>query len=120
MNRTLQQALHAVGMAEHPDKAPAARSPQWPKARAAWLREHPACEACGGTDHVEVHHRVPFSWDASRELDKTNFVTLCEKGPGCNCHLHYGHCGNWKFANSNVDRDASWAKSMIGLASKRA
>ena len=44
------------------------RSPHWPTVRRAWLKHHGQCEACGGTDHLEVHHVIPFSVDPDMEL----------------------------------------------------
>lgn len=35
------------------------RSAKWPALRAAWLKDHPQCEGCGGTKHLEVHHKRP-------------------------------------------------------------
>lgn len=84
------------------------RSPRWPAARAAWLRLHPTCAACGAPDHVEVHHVYPFSWPrgAATELDPTNFITLCEHSSR-NCHLSLGHLGDWKARNPDVRADAA-------------
>lgn len=87
------------------------RSDQWPKVRAAWLKKHPECALCGGTEKLEVHHMVAFHLDPSRELDPKNFITLCEaKHNGVNCHLAWGHLGNFKKINPSVVKDAaSWA-----------
>ena len=81
-----------------------ARSPQWAGVRKAWLKIHPACAACGTTENVEVHHEVPYHICPERELDDTNFVTLCENGG--NCHLFVGHLKNWKSFNKSVKDDA--------------
>lgn len=78
------------------------RHSQWPKVRAAWLKEHPACAACGNRAKadVQVHHLIPFHVAPKRELDPTNLITLCERGPcGINCHLQIGHSGSWQTHN---------------------
>lgn len=80
------------------------RSPKWPKERAEWLKEHDFCRACGRKDHLQVHHKVPFHIDKSKELDRDNFITLCENTPE-NDHLVVGHNGNWKNYNPNVEED---------------
>jgi hypothetical protein len=82
------------------------RSTQWPKARKEWLKDHPACAACGHTLMVQVHHKKPFHIYRELELDQTNFITLCECSPS-NHHLHIGHLGDWKNFNPNVEQDAA-------------
>jgi 5-methylcytosine-specific restriction endonuclease McrA len=44
--------------------------PGWAKARAAHLRTHPACEACGTTVDLEVDHVTPRSMSGG-------LMTLC-------------------------------------------
>jgi 5-methylcytosine-specific restriction enzyme A len=82
------------------------RSPRWPKLRRAWLADNPRCAACGGSKAVEVHHCVPFSWRPDWELERSNFLTLCEQSPW-DCHLRIGHCGNWTKANPHARADAA-------------
>lgn len=84
---------------------PKRRSSEWPKTRKTWLEQHPTCSACGGSTKPEVHHMTPFHLDPSKELDPTNFITLCESTP--ECHLRTGHLGNWKKFNANVVADAA-------------
>jgi predicted HNH restriction endonuclease len=86
------------------------RSPQWPEARANYLKIHNKCTVCNGTKNLEVHHVKPFHVHPELELDPTNFITLCESGDnGINCHLLVGHLGNFKSVNLNVLTDAtSW------------
>jgi 5-methylcytosine-specific restriction endonuclease McrA len=79
-----------------------ARSGHWPVLRAAWLKEHPACAACGASEHLTVHHVVPFQVDPRKELDATNLITLCER-----CHLVFGHLGDWQSRNPDVRIDAA-------------
>ena len=83
------------------------RSPHWASVRKAFLVDHPSCAVCGGTDHVEVHHQKPFHLHPELELDNKNFVTLCEsKKDGVNCHLLFGHLGNFRSFNVDVLKDA--------------
>lgn len=72
-----------------------ARSPEWPKVRAAHLKTQPVCQVCGGTKNLQVHHIQPFHLDQSLELDPNNLITLCEN-PKWNCHLKYGHFDNFR------------------------
>ena len=80
------------------------RSPEWFELRRKWLEKHPFCEACGGTERLEVHHIVPVHIDPSRELDETNLITLCE-AKDRNCHFVFGHFHNWWAWNPNVIED---------------
>ena len=82
------------------------RSGKWPKVRDEHLKEHPFCEACGGTDNLQVHHIVPVS-HGGPELEPPNLMTLCTDGPaGTNCHYIFGHSADWKARNSNAKVDA--------------
>lgn len=87
------------------DKPGAVRSPHWCSVRAAHLKLHPVCEACGGTDHLEVHHEAPYHVHPERELSEDNLVTLCE-APGKDCHYALGHAYNWHGWNPDVRADA--------------
>lgn len=103
--------LRAVTNIGKPNKG---RSPKWPAARKAYLLTHPTCEACGGTDMLEVHHRKPFHLYPALELDPANFITLCEH-PARNCHFAVGHCLNWKDWNPFVrDLAAAFLSAMRG------
>ena len=90
------------------------RSPEWPRVRAKHLKTNPTCAVCGGTANIEVHHIEPFHLHPERELDPTNLITLCESGhEGVNCHLHYGHLGDFHSYNVNVVEDAGvWKKKI--------
>lgn len=91
-------------------KAPvhAARSPKWPALRARHLKENPVCAACGGHLKLEVHHVYPFHDYPALELEPSNLVTLCEsKRWGVNCHLFFGHAGDYKRSNPTVRYDAA-------------
>lgn len=91
------------------------RSPQWPLVRSQWLDLHGECAACGQKDNLNVHHIVPFHIDPTKELDPTNFITLCTDGPGhANCHLLFGHSGSFRSAgNAEVRRDATQFREML-------
>lgn len=85
--------------------AGAPRSPKWPGVRDAYLKLHPSCAVCGGTKSLQVHHRMPFHLHPDMELDPLNLITLCEAS-GVNCHLTFGHAGDFKGVNSDIDADA--------------
>ena len=90
---------------KHP--ASAKRSSHWPKARKEHLAKNPTCAICGGSKLLEVHHIRPFHLHPDLELDPKNFITLCENGKdGVNCHLLFGHLGNFKSFNVDVKTDA--------------
>ena len=74
--------------------------------RAVHLFHNPTCAACGGTEHLEVHHCKPFHLHPDLELEPANLITLCEK-PGHVCHLIFGHAGNWKGYVATVHEDAA-------------
>jgi len=77
------------------------RSPRWPAARAAWLKDHPACAATGSTADIEVHHITPVHVAPDRELDPDNLITLCRP-----MHFWLGHGGDWRAYNPYVVFDA--------------
>lgn len=81
------------------------RSPRWAGVRDHFLEGHPSCAACGGREHVQVHHKQPFHEFPELELDLTNLISLC-MGPA-ECHLLVGHGGNYKFYNPAVEQDAA-------------
>jgi hypothetical protein len=62
------------------------RSPHWPTVRKQHLELHPTCAACGTKEHLEVHHKIPFHDDPSKELDPTNLITFCREH-----HFEIGH-----------------------------
>ena len=78
------------------------RSPQWHKVEKAHLAKEPACQWCGATVKVQVHHIAPFHLASALELDPKNLITLCEEGGYLNCHLFHGHNGDWKSFNEQV------------------
>ena len=95
--------LRAIG---HLPGAPvygASRSGRWPKLERDWLKLHDACAACGSTDQVSVHHKMPFHLAPERELDPANLISLCEKH---GCHFSFGHNYDWHAYNLHVEEDA--------------
>lgn len=93
-----------------PGQVGAGRSSKWPAVRAAYMKGHPVCEACGAKTDLEVHHVVSFHTDPILELEPANLITLCRTD-----HLKLGHrCDdghtNWgKCENPNVREDAARA-----------
>lgn len=77
----------------------AGRSSRWPTVRAAHLKSHPTCAACGGKSKLEVHHILPVHVYPNRELDTENLITLCDKR---GCHFAFGHLYDWKSWNAGV------------------
>lgn len=90
------------------------RSPLWNRVRNSHIKRQGKCQLCGGTDDLEVHHIVPFHIDPDKELDPNNLITLCGSGKGgVNCHLFFGHLGNWKKCNTTVVIDClEWSKKI--------
>jgi 5-methylcytosine-specific restriction protein A len=54
----------------------------------------------------------PFHLNPARELDPTNFITLCESA-GHNCHLIFGHLLAWASWNASVLADAAAYRSKL-------
>ena len=76
--------------------------------RKSYREANPRCEACGGTNDLQVHHVRAFHCDDRLELDQGNLITLCTDGPcNLNCHFVIGHAGNTKTNNPNVREDAA-------------
>jgi 5-methylcytosine-specific restriction endonuclease McrA len=92
------------------------RSSEWSAVRAAHVKRHPACLACGSVEQLNVHHIEPFHLRPDLELEPSNLVTLCREH-----HFRIGHDpdGPWKpqkpswiKSNPNVRQDAiNWARS---------
>ena len=80
------------------------RSGKWAAVRRRHLTRQPACQWCGGTQDVEVHHIMPFHLHRELELEPRNLVTLCEHGD-LDCHLRHGHLGNWRSFNPFILHD---------------
>lgn len=85
----------------------ATRSPLWRYVRAQHLKRNPTCAVCGGTEKLEVHHIRPFHINPELELNPNNLITLCEsKKKGVTCHQFFGHLGDYRKVNLDVEVDA--------------
>ena len=89
------------------------RSPLWPKARADYLKLHPVCEITGSTKKLIIHHKKPFHLYPELELNPTNFIALSEDVFGSNIHLVFGHLGNYKKFNPDIEKDAAIWKQKL-------
>jgi 5-methylcytosine-specific restriction protein A len=90
------------------------RSNQWPWIRQVFLKKNPKCCVCGTTKNLEVHHIIPFQYRPDLELVESNLITLCEsKKKGVNCHLFFGHLGDYVKYNPSVIVDANIWKLKI-------
>lgn len=86
----------------------AKRSGGWSKARKEHLLRYPTCAVCSGTESLEVHHKEPFHINPELELSPSNMITLCEsKKNGANCHLLFGHLGDYRCVNKDVVEDST-------------
>lgn len=74
------------------------RSPKWASFRKKFMKGK-VCAVCGGKTKVEAHHIIPFSLDPTKELDVKNLVPLCEGKKTVNCHLIFGHGGDYRDYN---------------------
>jgi len=82
------------------------RSGKWETVRKHFLEQYPRCAACNRSDHLQIHHCVPFHLDSALELEPSNLITLCEGEGTNNDHFVIGHFKNWKTFNPNVREDA--------------
>ncbi len=82
---------------------PLSRSSGWIPLRSEFLKVNPVCEICGRTNNLQVHHKKCVSDHPELELVKDNLVTLCD-GP-TKCHFVFGHLGNWKSINEDIEND---------------
>lgn len=99
---------HLTGVLQGKHPLTARRSGKWPAVRERHLEANPCCAVCGGTAKLQVHHKNPFHLQPDLELDPGNLITLCEVDRGgVNCHLFFGHLGNFKAFNPAVADDAA-------------
>ena len=85
------------------------RSSKWSAVRRHYLAGHPACEFCGATTGLQVHHVVPISIDRTKELDPENLITLCVED-----HLRWGHLGDDNHGyNLDVRADSAWWREKV-------
>jgi 5-methylcytosine-specific restriction protein A len=88
------------------------RSNHWRSLEKHFLAKHEFCIVCGGKASV-AHHVKPYHLFPELELDEKNLVAVCTDGPGLNCHLAIGHCGNWHDYNPFVRHDADRYRLII-------
>jgi len=79
------------------------RAGEWRRVRAEHLKKHPACEVCGRTNNLTVHHVFPVSLAPELELVESNLMTLCDTP----CHFMFGHFFNYHCYNKNVRKLAA-------------
>lgn len=96
-----------------PPKLQHARNPRWAALRSEHLKLQRECQACGGTQLLEVHHVLPVHLFPEYEMLESNLVTLCEAGPVC--HLHWGHLGCWRRYNARLRDDLGRLRLARGL-----
>lgn len=91
----------------------AKRSNKWPTLRKNFLAGK-SCALCGGKKKLEAHHVKPFHLFPDLELDPTNLIPLCEGYKDIDCHLIWGHFGNFKLGyNLTVASDTElWYKRL--------
>jgi hypothetical protein len=92
------------------------RSPEWPKVKRLFLKQHPDCAVCGVSTGATVHHKKPYWLFPSLELDPTNLITLCEYV--ANHHLFIGHLMNYMSFNENVVEDSAIWNARISTRPK--
>ena len=78
-------------------------SQRWKKLRREHLLKEPVCQACGRNGELEVHHIIPVSFDARRQFDPENLITLC----AAPCHLTFGHLMCYHCYNKDVRKMAA-------------
>jgi len=84
------------------------RGRRWRNARRLHLLRHGTCAACGSSTRLHVHHVLPPAVAPAELYEGGNLVTLCTSYRyGVNCHLFFGHCGNWGNYNPHVRTHAA-------------
>jgi 5-methylcytosine-specific restriction endonuclease McrA len=106
--------LHLTENRDAHAKITAERSSHWPTVQHRFIKKHPVCEACGGTMHLNVHHKKPFHLYPELELEPSNLITLCMDGDK-DCHIKLGHGGNFKAYNPNVEEDVARVKAEFSI-----
>lgn len=74
------------------------RAGEWRRVRKDHLAKYPACEVCGRSANVIVHHVFPVSIAPELELAESNLITLCETP----CHFMFGHFFSYHCYNKDV------------------
>lgn len=106
---------HVLDVAQGKTTFSKMRSSKWRAIRTLHLIRNPECALCQGIDKLNVHHIKPFHLYPELELEPSNLVTLCEsKKHGANCHLLFGHLGNFSSYNTDVVIDTdTWRIKLL-------
>lgn len=80
-----------------------ARSPLWGKTKKEFEKLHPKVCAVCGNKKVQLHHVQSFASHPELELDFNNLRWLCEGFGTKQHHIEFGHLGNFKSINKNLD-----------------
>lgn len=88
---------------------------EFSKVRKELLSKKPLCEACGASPEevgpLNAHHVISVKrieeegLDPALKTDINNLIVLCRGGQ--DCHLKYGHGGNFSTSNPHVRRDSA-------------
>jgi 5-methylcytosine-specific restriction endonuclease McrA len=106
--------LHLTEVRDAHAKITKERSSHWPTVQHKFLKLHPVCQACGGTENLNVHHKKPFHLYPELELEPSNLITLCMEGDK-DCHIKLGHGGNFKAYNPNVEEDVARVRESFSV-----
>ena len=85
------------------------RSPKWQGVRDSFMEKHPRCAACDSSERLQCHHVKPFHLHPELELEESNLISLCMSPD--ECHLIFGHSGNFECFNPHVREQAARAKA---------
>jgi hypothetical protein len=84
---------------------------EWERLKKRYKSNFDECAACGKKKNLTVHHIKPVQWFPSLELEISNLITLCTDES--NCHLCFGHLGDFKSWNPDVIEDVKWYREKV-------
>ena len=88
------------------------RALEWRRIRKEHLKLFNECYVCRKKTKLQVHHIIPFNIAPDLELNPDNLITLCTNKP-VNCHILYGHLGNYQDTNMTcVDDAVYWRRKL--------
>lgn len=89
------------------------RSSRWPAFKKEFEKKKPKrCAVCGN-ENSQLHHKIPFAKDPSKELLESNVLWLCEGEGTLNHHRGHGHLGSFLSFNEKIDEDARiWSEKI--------
>ena len=84
------------------------------KAKSEFLLENPACQVCGNTDALSIHHIAGRS--GTLLYDKANFLVACMAGSSYLSDAHptsnkRDGCHNWIESNLGLSKKLGYAKT---------